>query len=366
MVLWSAFALLLTIAVGVFLFRWRVARRSSVLAASASGNAVVSETAIARSSKNDTAHAAIPFQTQAIAEIQDSIYKLAFGVARTDYRILGDHQQVLRDAEQAVAKAIDEPKYFPRKPALLPKLLRAINASDSSRTEIVRLILQDAVLAGNVLKRANSAFYRSDDIPIESVDRAVTILGSDGLRAPVATAVMQPVFRLPRGFFEQFAPLTWELAQRTALAAETYARIKKTGDEFVAHLLGLLGGLGRIVLFRMTLDKYREQPNIMPRAEVFIRTMKDHDFQITRRIAAAWEMSPVFLEAIDAQIAQTSPERMTPFARTLYYANLCGAVATLHRHNLYEPEAARKLLSEQAMDADTFATVWLAADGDID
>ena len=80
----------------------------------------------------------------------------------------------------------------------------------------------------------------------------------------------------PRGYFDSFADVTWEQAQRCAAAAENYASVTRSGDPFIAQLLGLLGSLARIVLFRLTVDMYREQPNVLPRAEVFIRSMQVH------------------------------------------------------------------------------------------
>jgi len=346
------------LAAAAWLYRWRLARRVLVHASSVARDSVVPATALAASNSDD--RPAVAFQTDATINLSAAIYTLAFSVPRFDYQILGQHREVLAAAKQGIAQSATQERYFPRKPALLPKLLRALNAGDSSRDEIVRLILQDPVLAGNVLKRANSAFYRQRDSATESVDRAVVILGNEGLRAPVATAIMQPVFQLPRGFFDQFAPVTWELAQRTALAAEAYARLTQAGDAFVAHLLGLLGGLGRIVLFRMTLDKYRNH-NIMPRAEVFIRVMMDHDQQVTRAIADTWEMSAAFLAAIDAQIEQTSPEQMTPLARTLYYANLCGALAILCQRDKYLQDDALALLTQQGLSAVQLEAMWSAA-----
>lgn len=310
---------------------------------------------------SETSTGSIPFQTDATVAIQESLFKMAFGATRIDYQILGDHQKVLKATQEAVPSAMKEPRYFPRKPALLPKLLRAINALDTGRNEIVRLILQDAVLAGNVLKRANSVYYKTGQEIVESIDRAVTILGNEGLRAPVASAVMQPVFQLPSGFFEFFAPVTWEQARRTAIAAEELARNNKSADAFVAHLAGMLGSLARIALFKLTNDKYRHKGNIMPRAEVFIRVMLDHGPQVARDIAAAWEMSDAFLEALDAQVRKTPPEKMTPLARTVYHANLCGTLATLHCRGEGTQEAARELLLAQGLAPQSFAKMWQAA-----
>jgi HD-like signal output (HDOD) protein len=346
---------LVLIAVGVAFFLFRRARRDAddqTIPASPDSGFIRENTQAAAGS--------ISFQTDATLAIQESLFKLAFGANRIDYQILGDHQKVLKATQESVSTAMKEPRYFPRKPALLPKLLRAINALDSGRNEIVRLILQDAVLAGNVLKRANSVYYRQSQDVVESIDRAVTILGNEGLRA-VASAVMQPVFQLPSGFFEHFAPVTWEQARRTAIAAEELARDNRSADAFVAHLAGMLGSLARIVLFRLANDKYRHKGNIMPRAEVFIRVMTDFGPQVARDIAAAWEMSEAFLEALDAQVRKIPPDQMSPLAKTVYHANLCGTLATLHCHGEGTEESARDLLVAQGLAPQSFAKMWQAS-----
>jgi len=236
-----------------------------------------------------------------------------------------------------------------------------MNGSDSTREELARLILQDPVLAGNVLKRANSAYYRQNNAPVESIDRAIVVLGFEGLRAPVAISVMQPVFKLPQGFFDKFAPMTWEQAQRSAAAAEQYARVSKAGDPFTANLLGLLGGLGRIVMFRLALDCYRQSGNLMPRAEVFVQLINDQARVLTRAIAATWDMSDNFLSAIDAQLECRTPLDMAPLAKALYYGELAGALALLEKHTNAARDASLSTLEQQGLDVDTRVALMQAA-----
>jgi HD-like signal output (HDOD) protein len=300
------------------------------------------------------------FESEAVSAVQATTYQLAFGVRRFDYQIFADHQRVLDEVAKSFDAPMPDQRHFPRRPALLPKLLRVINDDDSTREAVVRLILPDPVLAGNVLKRANSVFYQQTE-PVESVERAIVVLGSDGLRAPVAAAVLQPVFQLPRGFFEQFAPMTWEQARRSAFAAETYARIHKAGDPFTAHLIGLLGGLGRIVIFRATLDQYRRRGNLMPRAEVFIRLMMDQGRKVTHQIATSWQMSESFLGAMEAQIARQSPAKMPSLARALYFGELCGALALLEQHQQRTRDEAISLLTAQGLDNESCLQLLSAA-----
>jgi HD-like signal output (HDOD) protein len=303
----------------------------------------------------------IAFETDAVAAVHTDTFRLAFGVRRIDYRIFDDHAQIIKKVIASLPQAMRDEKQLPRRPAMLPKLLRAINGSDSTREELARLILQDPVLAGNVLKRANSAFYRQQNARVESVERAIVVLGFEGLRAPVAISAMQPVFNLPQGFFDKFASTTWEQAQRSAVAAECYARLHRTGDPFTANLIGLLGGLGRIVMFRIALDHYRHSGNLMPRAEVFIQLIKDHSRALTRAIAANWEMSDSFLSAIDAQIEQLSPSQMTPMAKALYYGELAGALVLLEKQANATRESSLAMLEAQGLDNDTREAVLQAA-----
>jgi hypothetical protein len=153
-----------------------------------------------------------PYSTDAIQSAQDECYKLAFGVKSFDYEILGEHAAVLDRVSESAEQSVHQREYFPRRPMLLPKLLQALNDTETSRRTLVDLIVSDPALAGSVLQRANNAFYRTSREPVDSLDRAIQTLGTDGPRGLIAVAILQPIFRLPRGSFENFADVTWEQA----------------------------------------------------------------------------------------------------------------------------------------------------------
>ena len=291
----------------------------------------------------------IPYTTEAVEEATGQCFKLAFGVNRFDYQIFDDHALVMGFVEKALDEAAEQHRYFPRRPLLLPKLLQALNDSDSTRQELVRLILEDPTLAGTTLKRANNAFYRMSAEPVQSLDRAVAVLGVDGLRGLLSTAILQPVFRLPKGFFDRFAEISWEQAQRCAACAQAYA--EKTGDDdpFVAQLLGVLRSLATIVLFRMTLDKYQQSPNVLPRAEVFVKLIQKHRSSLAIDIAKTWQLSPASLTALEEQRDQVSPTHMSALGRAVYYGELTGLVTLATHHATYSPEGAQAILIGQGL-----------------
>jgi HD-like signal output (HDOD) protein len=302
-----------------------------------------------------------PYSTDAIQTAQDECYKLAFGVKSFDYQILGEHAAVLDRIAEGAEQSVHQREYFPRRPMLLPKLLQALNDEESTRRTLVNLIVADPALAGSVLQRANNVFYRTSREPVDSLDRAIQTLGTDGLRGLMSVAIMQPIFRVPRGSFDNFADITWEQAQRCATAAESCASVTRSADPFIAQLLGLLGPLARIVLFRLTMDMYRQHPNVLPRAEVFIRSMQVHAPAVACSLAQSWELSDLATTALREQVDRVPPGQMGPLGRATYFGDLAGMVTLLAARDPQSWERAESLLIEQGLPARTARAVWNAA-----
>jgi HD-like signal output (HDOD) protein len=355
----TSVALIITLAIAmtgflaVYLLRRRTRIEPPVVTASASTPAEPNET---------TPTEPTPFSTEATIDAAGQVLKLAFSVTRFDYQIFADHAHVMELVDQALGDAAEQLQYFPRRPRMLPKLLQALNDEESTRHALVRLILEDPTLAGTTLKRANNAFYRMSAQPVESLDRAVALLGVEGLRGLVSTAILQPVFRLPKGFFDRFADVSWEQAQRCAASAHRYAQSMDADDPFVAQVLGVLPSLASLVLFRMTLEKYRQCPNVLPRPEVFVRVLQKHRSQLALEIARTWYLSEQSFHALEEQIREVSPSQMSALGRALYYGELAGTLAVATHHGSYSPEGAKAMLIEQGLAPTEAAALLSAAD----
>src|SRR5262245_42661240 len=123
-----------------------VLRRFVARTKTVAGAAPRAQRASAKEAARDAAPPAVPFFSDAITTAQSELYKLTFNVASIGCEIAGEHQRVLAEVESSIESVANQSRYFPRKPALLPKLLRAINTPSTGRNEIARLILQDAML----------------------------------------------------------------------------------------------------------------------------------------------------------------------------------------------------------------------------
>ena len=79
--------------------------------------------------------------------------------------------------------------------------------------------------------------------PIETIERAIVMLGNDGLRSVMAAALMQPIFQVPGGpgggGASRFPEIVWEHAVRSAHAAIPHASLVERANPFAAELLTL-------------------------------------------------------------------------------------------------------------------------------
>ncbi|WP_153116542.1 HDOD domain-containing protein [Rhodocyclus tenuis] len=288
--------------------------------------------------------------------------RLAFGVVHGDETLSGKHLRVLRSVAAALEQSVQERDYFPRRPLQLPKLLKTLNDSEATRRELAQLIAEDPALTSAVLQGANSPAYRVAPTPVENIDGAVLLLGTEGLRGLLATTILQPVFQVPRGYFDNFAAITWERAERSSAAAGKCTELVGS-DAFVAQILALLKMLAHIVIFRLTMEKYREQPDTLPHAGVFIAAIELHRARMARLIASSWKLSPASLAALAEQESGLPPAQMGALGRITRVCSLSGALATLAAHGAQSHAEALALLQGQGLEHASALMLWQASSG---
>lgn len=241
---------------------------------------------------------------------------------------------VLASAVSALDHVDMRPQLLPRRPHLLPQLMRAVNDPDASGRGIAAIIAQDPVLAANLLRIANSALYRPQGGPLESLERAVVHIGTEGVRQIVAAAVMQPVLSLEGGLYARLPAAVWDYALRTATAAAAYVR-ERGGDTLSAQLAGLLQGLGAVVILRVLRDAYAEQPSVPYSLEVAAALVEGHTAAVAKTIATTWELPAVLGTALDEQRPEHDSTLLaTSLGRALRYGRLAAALHRCHMHDL--------------------------------
>lgn len=164
-------------------------------------------------------------------------------------------------------------------PALLAKILALVSDDSKSITDLSDLIGRDQVLAGRVLRVANSAFFaHSGDIT--NIDQAVLFLGLDRIKSIAVGMSVMNIFPA-RGSFriENLWVHGYEVAVLSSLLSE---RVSVTQPED-CFLAGLLHDTGRIVLYNINHSLFE--------ALVTTDTMLDQEVDLygcTHAQAGAW------------------------------------------------------------------------------
>ena len=250
-------------------------------------------------------------------------------------------EQIMAAALAAIGDPAAQKSYFPRRPNLLPELMHAINDVSMSVRQLVAIVARDPALVGSLLKVANSSFYRVTPQPIESIERAIVLLGNEGLRSVMAAALMQPIFQISAaGGPARFPELVWEHAVRSSHAAIPHAALVERANPFAAELLSLISGLAEIVLFRAVLDHC---PPSLSRDRVdplVIDSILDsHSAAFAWHIGADWRLSAELLAALEEQMASSEPA--TPLGRSLRFGRHAGALAVLHTNSIISDASVR-------------------------
>jgi HD-like signal output (HDOD) protein len=301
--------------------------------------------------------AASPIQILDRTEIFRRLRQLSLGVRQLG-EPLPEHERIVAAALTTIGSAATQGKYAPRRPNLLPQLMRIVSDEDSSRRELVALIARDPSLVGSLLKMANSAYYRVTPRPVESIERAVVMLGSDGLRSLIATALVQPIFEVSMaGAFPRFPQVVWEHALLSAHAAIPHAALVERVDQFAAELLCLVTGLAEIVLFRAAMDHYaNSSKRNQPAPIVMASLLASQSATFAWHIGANWELSELMLAALEEQMVESDPT--TPLGRSLRFGRCAGALAVLRTNKVIDDATARLSLPEGGMSPAHLKCMW--------
>jgi HD-like signal output (HDOD) protein len=352
---------------------WLLVRGNSRAAAAASKEPASVLTAPAPPAATATVEPATPrpipvaalLETQVLDGPQTfhAMYELAFGSQaqlappQQELRIIGEN------GAEVFEKLATDPKYVMRRPMMLPQLLRAVHDKRSTSHQMANIFARDPALAGNLLKVANSPVYRVSEDPVESLDRAVAVLGTDGLHSLIATALVQPVFKLAATHYPRFPEIVWEHTFRAASAAENHAAQVENGDPFAAQLLALTMGLGAIVVYRIVIDRSRTLlDGRAPHPAVIISLIDSQCAGVAKRVAASWELSDRVLTALEEQRPRSGSQgaqEPTPLGRSLAFGRKLAALAVLHEHGRISEGTVRASMTADGPLPEQFDSIWV-------
>ncbi|MBC3932491.1 HDOD domain-containing protein [Undibacterium curvum] len=205
--------------------------------------------------------------------------------------------------ERAVLAALDRvlhselsgSQLIPRVPSVLPQLLKSLRDENITAGDLAQQIAKDVVLVAELMAEVNSSCYQGSQ-KINSLDKAVQLLGLNGLRMLIARNAFRPLIQAQSGHLTNaLAPLIWEYTEKTAQACRLLA-LQRGLDEFTAFLAGLLRHVGLIIALR-TIDQTGVTRQL-PASARFQQNLMEQALLLSVHVGRQWHFPDTVLDAV--------------------------------------------------------------------
>jgi len=151
----------------------------------------------------------------------------------------GRETRALQRLDRVAADPAAEQSLLPRAAAVVPQLMGRLRDASVSLTELSHYVSRDMTLVAEVIRTANSAYYRRGDAVVD-LDHAIRSIGILGLQVTVARTVLKPVFDGRGGeLVTRSAKRLWEHTERKAELCTVLARCENI-DPLEGYLAGLV------------------------------------------------------------------------------------------------------------------------------
>ncbi|MCX5810932.1 MAG: HDOD domain-containing protein [Proteobacteria bacterium] len=159
---------------------------------------------------------------------------------------------MIKDLKKRLEGAIN---LLPPIPAVMVELLRALDDENSDINSLARIISKDPSMSINVLKVANSAFYRLP-YKVSAIDHAVRMLGIKEITMICIACGAYGALKPPRGAQTFDTNRFWKHSVATAVIAKRLCNKMNMKDLGAVYLSGLLHDVGKIILDRFVHEIY--------------------------------------------------------------------------------------------------------------
>ena len=235
-------------------------------------------------------------------------------------------------------------------PQVSMRINEMVNSGDYKTADVGKLISQDAGLTVRLLKIANSPFYGLSK-EVETVSRAVTILGSQQLRSLVlATSSIKAFEGMPNDLvsMQNF----WFHNISCGLAAKFLSEKISDIDSESMFTAGLLHDIGQLVIFKL-LSEIGKQAILMteedpdePELYEAERKLLGYDHaDVGIELLKQWNLPVLFQECAGFH---HDIEKASEYPREVAIVHIANSIAVMAELNSMEDE--RPAINERAWD----------------
>lgn len=158
-------------------------------------------------------------------------------------------------------------------PTIYLKIEEALNSANCTNHYLVEILSEDTALSARLLRLSNSAMFNFPN-KIDSVSQAITIIGTQQLRALVLASSVMKIFKdIPEELINM--EMFWRHSIACAVCARVFASLRRAANVEYFFLAGLLHDIGRLIM-------YKEVPNEISQAMQQAKQTKQLLFKVEK------------------------------------------------------------------------------------
>ncbi len=301
-------------------------------------------------------------------KIADTIASNYFDVGSAFYDAILSQQSDIKEDLNAAEKMLYEKvtgllegseelaQFVPLLPEQLTKFLDEVKKENTDFDKICAIVKGDIALAGETIRVSNSPIYRRAGGAIESIDRAIAVLGLQGVTQIASVLLLKQILDVESNRFKQFGEMLWKHCMECAEACRLLCTKKE--DEFTCYLMGLVHDVGKVAMFTALcqhLEEYGSED--INEGKVFKLVMTEHSTWLSAHIAKEWDLPNSIVLALYEFDSLTLMSFLDYDAKgksdmtvLLEKANSCSEIHTLISAKILKPQTGIDLLKSLGID----------------
>jgi len=230
--------------------------------------------------------------------------------------------------EDLLSDLENETLVLPTLPEVALRVRDALADEEQSLSDVSKVITTDAALSARLIQVANSPLLRTSRA-IETVESAVTRMGSNMIRNLVTSIVMEQMFQATSDATDKRLRTLWEHStQVAAIASALTSQFTKLKSD-----ISLLGGLVHDIGALPILSRVEDVPEILNNVELLDKVIAETHCRIGQQILAKWNFPPelVAVAAEHEDLSRNSGGDID-YVDIITVANLQSLIGTDHPH----------------------------------
>ena len=210
-------------------------------------------------------------------------------------------------------------------PSFYTQLDEAIRDPLSELQDLASILSDDAVICARLLKLANSALYRFPS-KIETITRAITIIGTKQLADLVLAACVIDLFRIiPKESVDMDS--FWRHSIATGICARVISTYQRQPNVERFYLMGLLHDIGRLIMFIHIPERINELIQFCKANKVLLHLHEQHDLgfnhaEVGQHLLKSWCLPQSIEESIGFQYRPMASIEFSNEAAIIHFSDV--------------------------------------------